>query len=256
MDTVAELREEVTKYRKELTDVRKQVVDHKRDRVEEANQNAEDFATLNKSVETLHTLWEKDHERLEDLAVAIEDAPVGERRDVDGSNAATPAVLSIDIAVSITCIRGNRSSPVSQNVVRLAIHYYIGLSHSSSEVLEPLVSGWWTPPDAHGISNLRPSWDDGFGPNAMGWMAEVIQCILATGHQFAQNLTPAKIASVPHIRWTQAVRQCWESLKTRRDLQSSPEKQHKIRTSSKTNGRRMLVSIQICSQRGSHSPAV
>lgn len=106
-DTVAELREEVTKYRKELTIVRKQVADNERDRVEESNQHAEDFATLSKSVETLHSLWENDHQRLEDLAVAVEDAPAGERRQVDRPDSAVPEVRSIDITVSIMCIAGS-----------------------------------------------------------------------------------------------------------------------------------------------------
>lgn len=87
-------------------------------------------------------------------------------------------------------------------------------------------------------------------------MAEVIQRISATGHQFVQAVTPAEIAGVPHIRWTQAIQQCWESLKSRRDLQYAPEKQRMRRFSSRTNGRRTLVSNKICTRQGLYSPAV
>lgn len=126
------------------------------------------------------------------------------------------------------------------------MQYYIGISHPTSQVPEPLASGeWWTPPDHNGISHLRPSWDHGFGPNAVGWLADVVQRIVATGPQHTQNFNAEEIAAVPRISWEAAIQQFWDTLRSRRAMQMDVDKYDMKKYASKINSRKAQVSSLI-----------
>lgn len=72
-DKVAQLHTEIEEQKKELTSLRKQVAANERGRAEDANQAADDLGTLNKTVESLYTLWETDHTELVELRQAMQD---------------------------------------------------------------------------------------------------------------------------------------------------------------------------------------